>query len=157
MDVFLLLLKMLFPYKLCGVYLLSGSSNPLYIGSELHIDYNHVRLTTKEKFSGMTLSKHIYGSISIQEDKVKVIWVNSGKYVIDLGLLPLITYPYTNVGCKRMNFAYSMDETCNWITITHKNDHYVLRRKIDPEKKEETLVKLFFTQLLLDLIIRHIG
>jgi hypothetical protein len=148
---------MLFPYKLCGVYLLSGCNNPLYIGSEIHIDYNHICLTTKEKFGGISLSKHIYGSISVKEDNVKVIWVNSGKYEIDLGILPLITYPYTNGGCKRMNCTYSMDDTCNWITITHKSDRYVLRRKVYPEKKEDTLLKLFFTQLLLDLIIRHIG
>jgi hypothetical protein len=147
----------MFPYKLCGIYLLSGSSNPLYVGSEVHIDYNHIRFTTKERTSGVTLTKHIYGSISINDTKVKVIWVNSGSYEIDLGILPLITYPYTNVGCKRMNCEYSIDDTCNWITVTHKQDHYVLRRKLYPEKKEDTLIKIFFTQLLLDLLIRHIG
>jgi hypothetical protein len=148
---------MMFPYKLCGIYLLCGSSNPQYIGSEVHIDYNTIRFTTKERKRGIHLTKHIYGSISINEEKVKVIWVNSGKYEIDLGILPLITYPYTSVGCKRMNCEFTMDETSNWITVTHKQDHYVLRRKLYPETKEDTLLKIFFTQLLLDLIIRHIG
>ena len=109
---------MMFPYKLCGIYLLSGSSNPQYIGSEVHIDYNTVRYTTKERKRGIHLTKHIYGSISVNENKVKLIWVNSGKYEVDLGILPLIIYPYTNGGCKRMNCEYTMDDTCNWITVT---------------------------------------
>ena len=148
---------MLFPYKLCGMFVLSGSSNPLYVGSEVHIDYNRIRLSTREKMYGATITKNIYGSISVQDTNVKILWVNSGKYELDLGILPIITYPYSNAGCKRMNCEYSMDETNNWITLTHNTDCYVLRRNLYPIEKKDTLFKLFFTQLFLDLIIRHIG
>ena len=148
----------MFPYKACGIFLLSGSSNPQFIGSEVHIDYNHIRCKIKERVRGITVTKNLYGSISVNEGDVKLIWVNSGKYEVDLGILPLITFPCPNVGCKRMNFDYSMDDTCNWITVNHNTDHYVLRRKLYPEREEDTtLLKMFFTQLLLDLVIRHIG
>lgn len=148
----------MFPYKACGIYLLCGSSNPQYIGSKVHIDYNRIQLKVKERVQGVMIARNIYGSITVNEEDVKLIWVSSGSYEVDLGILPLITFPYQNIGCKRMNLEYSMDDTCNWITITHNKDHYVLRRELLPEKEENiTLLKMFMTQLLLDLVIRHIG
>ena len=148
----------MFPYKACGIYLLCGSSNPKYIGSKVHIDYNRIQLKVKERPQGFRITKNIYGSISVNEEDVKVIWVNSGSYELDLGILPLITFPCKNVGCRRMNLEYSMDDTANWITVTHNTDHYVLRRELLPVKEEDTtLFKMFITQLLLDLVIRHIG
>ena len=147
----------MFPYKACGIYLLCGSSNPQYIGSKVHIDYNRIQLKVKERRYGVMVSKNMYGSIAVHEGDIKLIWVNTGNYEVDLGILPLITFPCQHE-CKRMSMEYSMDDTCNWITITHRKDHYVLRRELLPEKEESTtLLKMFMTQLLLDLVIRHIG
>jgi hypothetical protein len=145
----------MFPYKLCGLYILAGCNNPEYIGSELSIDYNHITFSALKKVGPVRIYKKIYGSIFVKENAVKIMWLNSGKYEIDMGI-PLITYPYVNNQCKRMNCEYTSD-TDNWITIYHNKEQYVFRKVLYPESTKSSLISLFFTQLLLDLIIRHIG
>ena len=43
----------------------------------------------------------------------------------------------------------------NWIVVQDKNDKYVFRKNLYPDKENNTFLKMFCTQLFLDLIIRH--
>ncbi len=141
------------PYTLCGIYTLIGCSQPRYIGSELFVDYNNICLALQTRVNGITITKNMHGTASLKNDNVNIIWRKSGNYEIDTHVLPIITYPYCN-DCKRMYCTLSVNE--QWITILHNNQKYVFRKNIYPKKKEDTFLKLFVTQLLLDLIIRHI-
>jgi len=140
------------PSKLCGLYTIISCTNPKYIGSELFIDYNHIHFTWIKKIGAMTIHKNMYGSVFVKDNFVKVQWVNSGSYEVDLIVLPLITYPYVKDNCKRMNCLYTVDETNTWITISH-TEQYTLRKNTYPKKKEDTFIKIVFTQLLINYII----
>jgi hypothetical protein len=141
------------PYTLCGIYTLIGCSQPLYIGSELFIDYNTICMSLQTTRYGITTTKNMHGTVRVNDNTANIIWRKSGEYEIDTHVLPLITYPYRN-DCKRMVCKFIIEEP--WITIMHDNDKYIFRKNIYPKKREDTFLKIFFTQLLLDLIIRHI-
>jgi len=145
---------MIFPVKLCGIYVLSACSNPAYIGSELTIDYNNIKFSQLNKFGPVKVYKNIYGSIDVQDENVKVMWLPSGDYDIDTYLLPTISYPYVKDKCRRMRCTYCEQE--NWITIKDPINQYVFRRKLFPEKKNDKLFQIFFTQLVFDYVIRHL-
>lgn len=141
------------PYTLCGIYTLIGCSQPKFIGSELLIDYNNICLSLQTNVYGCEVRKKMHGTVVLKEDNVNIIWRKSGNYEVDTHVLPIITYPYRN-DCKRMYCTYSVNE--QWVTIFHNNDKYIFRKNIYPKEKEDTFLKIFATQLLLDLIIRHI-
>lgn len=56
--------------------------------------------------------------------------------------------------CPPLYIQYSMDKTNSVCTFTNKYT-YVFHKSTQTEKKDNIL-KLFMTQLLLDLIIRHL-
>ena len=149
------------PLKLCGVYLLTSCSNTAYIGSQMTLDYNTIHFALNKKVGFVKITKNMYGSLLVKNDTdtdtniVKIRWLNSGTYDIDTQMLPIISYPYVKENCPRMTCSYSVED--NWIILTDKSHQYVFRKNLYPEKKNDTLLKLFFTQLFLDLIIRHIG
>jgi len=144
----------MFPVKLCGIYVLSACSNPSLIGSELTIDYNNIKFSQLNKVGPVRVYKNIYGSIDVQADKVKVIWLSSGDYDIETYFLPTISYPYVKDKCRRMSCTYSEEE--NWITVKDPLDQYIFRRKLFPERKNDKLFQIFFTQLVFDFLIRHL-
>jgi len=145
----------MFPVKCCGVWTLIASTNPQYIGSELNINYNTVIFTPIKRFGPIHIKKNIYGSIFIRENEAKIVWLNKIKYDIDTGLLPRISIP-SNSRCTRLSIIYELDETTNWITIKKQNEQYVFRREISISQPNDTIIKLFITQLFFDFIIRHI-
>jgi len=143
------------PLKFCGLYTIIASTNPMYIGTKINIDYNHIRVSLVKKVGPIIINKNIYGSMFIKENtnSVKIQWLNSGNYEIDLIILPLITYPYIKDNCKRMNCEYSVDETNTWITIKDVKEQYILRKNINSKKNEDTFIKIVCTQLLINYII----
>lgn len=141
------------PYTLFGMYTLIGCSHPKYIGSELFIDYNNICLSLKTDIYGCTISKKMHGTARLKDDNVNVLWRKSGMYELDAYVLPVITYPYRN-DCKRTCCTIELNDP--WITIIHNNDKYVFRKNLYPKERKDTFLKLFVTQLILDLIIRHI-
>ena len=145
----------MFPVKCCGIWCLIASTNPIYIGSELNINYNTVTFTTIKRVGPINIKKNMYGSIFIKENEAKIVWINKINYNIDTGILPRISIPYNNY-CPRLTLTYEIDETANWITIKNKNDQYVFRRDISIIHPNDTIIKLFITQLFFDFIIRHI-
>jgi hypothetical protein len=142
------------PVRLYGVYILSACSKPSYIGSELMIDYNNVKFSLIKRIGPIKYCQNVYGSFQSKNDTVNVLWLPSGDYDIDTYLLPTISYPYIKNGCKRMRCTYCEQE--NWLTVRDPVDQYVFRKKLFPDKKQDKLIQIFFTQLVFDFVIRHL-
>ena len=145
----------MFPVKCCGLWTLIASTNPKYIGSELSINYNTITFTPKQKVGPINIKKNIYGSVFVQENEAKIIWSSKINYDIETGFLPRITIPYIN-NCTRLYLTYEIDDTSNWITVQKQQEQYVFRRELSISQPNDTIIKLFITQLVFDYIIRHI-
>ena len=140
--------------NLYGLYLLTSCTNPAFKGSYLALDYDTLTFSQVKKVGFVKVIKHTHGSIRVNEDQVKIMWLNAGTYDVDTPFLPIISLPYKS-RCKRITCTYSVQE--NWLTIKNGVEKYVFRKNLAPVKRDDTLMKLFCTQLLLDLVIRHIG
>ena len=147
----------MFPVKCCGIWSLIACTNPTYIGSELKINYNTIMFSPIKRIGPINIKKNIYGSIFIKENNsVKIVWLNKISYDINLIVLPRISL-LSNINCSRLLVYYEIDETENWLTIKHNNDQYVFRRDIIITENNDTILKLFITQLVFDLIINKIN
>lgn len=144
----------MFPIQYCGAWMLIASTNPMYIGSELRIDYNTITFSPIQKIGLIKLKKNIHGSVFIEQNKAKILWLPHVTYDIDFRVLPKLSIPYY-MPCKRLKIKHDIDKTHTWITITEKENKYVFRR-MNPESVTESIFKIFLTQLLFDFIIRHI-
>jgi hypothetical protein len=144
----------MFPIQYCGAWLLIASTNPMYIGSELSVDYNSIRFSPLQKIGLIKVKKNIYGSAIVQKNKVKIVWLPQVQYDIDFRILPKLSVPYY-MPCKRVYLKHDLDKTHTWMTITDKQNKYVFRR-INPEPRTDSILNIFLTQLLFDFIIRHI-
>jgi hypothetical protein len=146
----------MFPVKCCGIWTLIASTNPEYIGSELKVNYNTIMFSPIKRVGIINIKKNIYGSVFIKENnEAKIVWLNKIYYDIDTGILPRISIPSTTI-CQRLTINFEIDETDNWITVKKNNDQYVFRREMNIVEKNDTIFKLFITQLFFDFIIRHI-
>jgi hypothetical protein len=145
----------MFPVKCCGIWTLIASTNPQYIGSELSVNYNTITFTPIRKFGSIKFKKNIYGSVFVQDSTAKIIWSSKINYDIETGILPIITIPSIN-NCTRIYLNYELDDTANWITVKKQNEQYVFRRELSISQPNDTIIKLFITQLFFDFIIRHI-
>lgn len=145
----------MFPVKCCGIWSLIASTNPQYIGSELNINYNTITFTTIKRIGTIHIKKNMYGSVFLKDQDAKIVWLNKINYNIDTGILPRIIIPST-VNCQRILVSYEIDESANWITIKNKNEQYVFRRDISILQPNDSIIKLFITQLVFDYIIRQI-
>jgi hypothetical protein len=147
----------MFPVKICGAWSLIYTTNNLFIpNSKLQIDYNRVKFSPKEKFWGLDITKNIYGVIRIDNNDVKVnhakiVWMKSMDYEVDTHILPVINIPHKGMFCQTY-ITYSFDET---LTIKDGIYEYVFIRDYN-DKKNDTFIRVFITQLFLDHIIRHI-
>lgn len=145
----------MFPVKFCGVWTLIASTNPQYIGSELTIDYNSITFSPIQKIGFVRVKKNIYGSIFLKEDEAKIIWLPTITYDIETQILPRISIP-SRKPCPRINVRYEIDETNNWFTVHKQNEQYVFRRDIRIQERNDTILKIFLTQVFFDFIIRHL-
>jgi hypothetical protein len=146
----------MFPVKYCGYWSLIACTNPQLIGSELLINYNTITFTRINNFGPIQIKKNIYGSVFINENTAKIIWTNTIIYDIETIILPKISIPYTDKRCPRINVIYDIDDTHNWITIKKQYEQYTFRRNLSILPNNDTIFKLFLTQLIFDFIIRHI-
>jgi len=144
----------MFPIQYCGAWMLIASTNPMYIGSELRVDYNTITFSPIQKIGLIKVKKNIHGSVFIEQNKAKILWLPHVTYDIDFRVLPKLSFPYY-MPCKRLKIKHDIDKTHTWITITEKENKYVFRR-MNPETVTESILKIFLTQLLFDFIIRHI-
>ena len=145
----------MFPVRCCGLWTLIASTNPQYIGSELNINYNTLIFTSVKKYTIINIKKNYYGSVFVNNNTAKIIWLNKINYDIDTGILPRLSIPSKSI-CPRISVTYELDDTTNWITVKSNQDQYVFRRNISIVQPTDTILKLFITQLIFDFIIRHI-
>ena len=142
----------MFPLKICGAWCLIYTTNKSFnTNVQLQIDYNKVTFSSKEKICGIEVTKSIYGIMRADNIKAKIIWIKTGDYDIDLKILPIINIPYKREKQKSNNLTYKIDETLN--IKEGKNEYIFIRNRVD---KEETFVRIFMTQLIIDYIIRHL-
>jgi hypothetical protein len=127
--------------------------------SKLQIDYNRVKFSPKEKVWGLEITKNIYGvvrvdqvdSTEINTNTAKIIWMKSMDYEVDTHILPVINLPHKGMFCQTY-LTYKLDDT---LTINDGIYDYVFTRDFS-DKKNDTFIRAFMTQLILDHIIRHI-
>ena len=154
----------MFPLKICGAWSLIYTNNNMFmVNSKLQIDYNRVKFSPKEKLWGIDITKNIYGVIRIndseknEKDKIvkvnsaKIIWMKTMDYEVDTHILPVINIPHKGMFCQT-HLTYKFDET---LTIHDGIYEYVFTRDFS-DKKNDTLIRAFMTQLILDHIIRNI-
>jgi hypothetical protein len=149
----------MFPVKLCGLWTLIASTDPQYIGSDLTVDYNTIKVSPTKLYGGVVqVKKNICGSVFLLPDEksAKIIWLNRRTFDVEVGLLPRVRIPYDEK-CTRVKVTFELDETENWMTVRSLSDRYIFRRNlVYKEKNGETISKIFVTQLLIDAIIRHL-
>ena len=146
----------MFPVRFCGIWSLIACSEPTYIGSELTIDYNTIRFTPIKRYGIIKVKKNMYGSLFVQtQNKTKIAWLKTVNYDIETPILPLISIPVTHT-CSKMIVSYDIDSTSNWITIQHQKNKYVFQRELVSPPKNDSILKIFLTQILFDYIIRSI-
>jgi hypothetical protein len=152
----------MFPLKICGAWSLIYTNNNMFmVNSKLQIDYNRVKFSPKEKLWGLDITKNIYGVIRINDSEkneqivkvnsAKIIWMKTMDYEVDTHILPVINIPHKGMFCQT-HLTYKFDET---LTIRDGIYEYVFTRDFS-DKKNDTLIRAFMTQLILDHIIRHI-
>jgi hypothetical protein len=128
--------------------------------SKLQIDYNRVKFSPKEKVWGVEITKNIYGVVRVDKvesndmntmNTAKIIWMKSMDYEVDTHILPVINLPHKGMFCQTY-LTYTLDDT---LTINDGIYDYVFTRDFS-DKKNDTFIRAFMTQLILDHIIRHI-
>jgi hypothetical protein len=139
--------------------------------SKLQIDYNRLKFSPKERLWGLDITKNIYGVIRVNKtdktdktdtnidshvnsanvNSAKIIWMKSIDYEVDTHILPVINIPHKGMFCQTQ-ITYTFDDT---LTIHDGIYDYVFTRDFS-DKKNDTFIRAFMTQLILDHIIRHI-
>ena len=144
---------MMFPLKTCGAWCLIYTNNNLFMtNSKLQIDYNRIKFSPKERMWGVDVTKHMYGVVRASDDTAKIIWSKSNDYEIDTHILPVINIPNKGMYCQT-HITYKLDDV---LTIHDGIYEYIFTRDFDFSDKKDTFIRVFITQLFLDLIIRHI-
>lgn len=146
----------MFPLKICGAWcLIYTNNNAFMINSKLQIDYNRVKFSPKERVWGLDITKNMYGVVRVKDnlDGAKVVWMKSVDYEVDTHILPIINVPHTGNGmfCQT-HITYTIDDT---LSINDGIYDYVFTRDFG-DKKNDSLIRAFMTQLILDHIIRNI-
>jgi hypothetical protein len=149
----------MFPLKVCGAWCLIYTNNNLFMtNSKLQIDYNRLKFSPKERLWGLDITKNIYGVIRINSDielnsanTAKIICMKSMDYEVDTHILPVINIPHKGMFCQTQ-ITYMYDDTLN---INDGIYDYVFTRDFS-DKKNDTFIRAFMTQLILDHIIRNI-
>jgi hypothetical protein len=125
--------------------------------SKLQIDYNRVKFSPKEKVWGLDITKNMYGVVRVDspdlnnKNSAKIVWMKSMDYEVDTHILPVINLPHKGMFCQT-HLTYELDDT---LTINDGIYDYIFTRDFS-DKKNDTLIRAFMTQLILDHIIRHI-
>jgi len=154
----------MFPLKICGSWCLIYTTNNMFMtNSKLQIDYNRVKFSPKEKVWGLEITKNIYGVVRVDKvesndmntnnivNTAKIIWMKSMDYEVDTHILPVINLPHKGMFCQTY-LTYTLDDT---LSINDGIYDYVFTRDFS-DKKNDTFIRAFMTQLILDHIIRHI-
>jgi len=145
---------MLFPLKLCGAWCLIYTNNhAIQLNTRMNIDYNRIKFSPLSKFGFMDVTKNMYGLMSIQEEKAKIVWLKNIDYEVNTHVLPMIQIPYQERMCVRTIVDYKLEDS--YIRIHDGIYEYVFTRDFS-SKNSDSIIKIFMTQLLFDSVIRHL-
>jgi hypothetical protein len=141
----------------CGLWAIVSSSNPKYLGATLLVDYDSFRFTQYiKKYGILSLRKNIYGTVYLSdESKGKVVWSKKIEYGVETKILPTISLPW-KTRCPRFNIDYNLDVTKNELTVVKSKETYIFRKSYVSLENNDHFFKIFCTQLLFDLLIRHL-
>lgn len=143
----------MFPVKYCGLWCLVYTNSPLPQNTLMKIEYNRVTISPFTDYGIFRVKKNFRGVV-IVEETAKVYWSKTIQYEIDSSFLPTMEFPGKE-NCKKIVVDYSMDDTNLYCTFKDGKNEYVFQRT--SQEKTDGLMKIFATQLLFDLIIRHIN
>jgi hypothetical protein len=150
----------MFPAALCGVWTVVSCTRADWLGGELQLNYNAMRFSTLKRAGFLSVKTAHYGSIFVvDEATAKVAWSPKLNYVIETDLLPKVIFPAHDNSCVRMTIAYELDETESLLTVQQKGSgaRLVFRREVLlPATNNDSLAKLFFTQVVFDYVIRQL-
>jgi len=150
---------MIFPSALCGVWSLVGCSNPLFLGSTMVVDYTNFKFTQNVKnygSIGLKICRNVYGTVFVNNaTHAKVVWSKRMDYSIESKLLPRIPVPW-DTNCPRFGISYNLDEISDRLTVVKANEKYVFQRHVVSLDDGNHFYKIFMTQLLFDLLLRHL-
>ena len=150
----------MFPVKLCGLWTLISCRNAEWLGSELEVNYNAVRVATVKRYGFLSVKKTHYGSVFLSDDaNAKLAWSPNVDWVVETPVLPRIALPVSGGSrCRRMALGFSLDDSQAFLTVMRADsaDYFVFRKNVEVPKNEDTIAKLFLTQLIFDGLIRHL-
>ena len=144
----------MFPVNYCGLWCLVYTTNPIIPHSTLlNIQYNRLDISPIQDYDLFKI-KRTYQGVIRADKEAKIVWSKQVRYEVDTPFLP----PFLLIGkvnCVPLLVNYTMDESCTYCTFVDKHYTYVFHRFV-PREQKDTFLKIFMTQLLFDLIIRHI-
>jgi hypothetical protein len=145
----------MFPLKYCGLWCLVYSTNPMVPHSTLlNIQYNRLNISPIQDYDLFKLKRTYQGVIRVDDSEAKIVWSKQVNYEIETPFLPSFSL-MGKINCQPLMVNYTIDESCTYCTFVDKHYKYVFHRFV-PSEKKDTFIKIFITQLVLDLIIRHI-
>ena len=145
----------MFPSKLCGVWLAVTSIDPRYLGSELVVDYNAIRFSRVKRYAFLTTKETMYGSVYLGESGMaRMAWSPRVTTTFDAGVLPRITVPTVRKQCKRSAVEFHVDDFGTYLAVSAGLDKLTFRKSLVSEAPQDTIVKLFLTQVVFDVLIR---
>lgn len=147
---------MRFPTALCGYWSLISCTNPLYLGSTLVVDYTNFKFTHYvKKYGPVSLRKSVYGSVRLQNETAKVVISKKMEYSLESKLFPRIPIPIDN-RCPRFTVQYTVDDAGTEMTLVGANEKYLFRKQYVALDDGNHFYKIFMTQLVFDLLLRHL-
>lgn len=155
MGEFFALKNEMFPLKVCGLWYLVYSTNPVFLPrTELKVEYNRIEVVPFKEYGVFTWKKRVKGALLVPEEGVtRVAWSNKVVHEFDTYLLPPIQFPGQDK-TKSCLLNYEVDPMITVLTLHDGTHDYVFHRQT-PTNEKDTFIKLLFTQLLVDQIMKH--
>ena len=146
----------MFPLKVCGLWYLVYSTNPAFPPrTELKVEYNRLEVAPFQDYGVFQWKKRVRGVLVVPEEGVtRVAWSPKVVHEFETFLLPPFQFPgeERTRGCV---LNYEVDSTTCVLTLHDGVNDYVFNRQ-NPTNQKDTFVKLLFTQLLVDQVVKHL-
>jgi len=139
--------------NLVGAWFLTSTTNPAVpLLSELCVDYTQVEFTTLHNAGFTRLQRRCYGCILEAETSASVVWLKLVDLKIDTGVLPTIQVPVVQQLYRMRIYNVSENKETAKFTVKVGNHSYTFQRMLVRPRPEDTLLKLFATQIVIDMI-----
>ena len=146
----------MFPLKVCGLWYLVYSTNPMFRPrTQLKVEYNRLEVAVYKDCGFLQWKKRVKGVLLVQEEGVaRVAWSNKVVNEFETYFFPPIQFP----GDERLQqciLKYEVEAMNTVLTLHDGKYDYVFHRQ-NPSNERDTFVKLLCTQLLVEQILRHL-